>query len=211
VSKRFFAQILVFYGAIRMQETLILASTSRYRAELLERLGRPFGTEAPGIDETPLAGETPGDLVARLARAKAAAVASRHPDAWVLGSDQLALRDGEVLGKPLDSQRCEAQLQASSGHRVSFLTAVCLMRASDGRRLEHVDTTQVHFRPLSPDEVVRYVQREQPLDCAGGFKCEGLGIALFERIETLDPTALIGLPLIWVAQALREVGLDPLG
>jgi len=194
-----------------MQETLILASTSRYRAELLGRLGRPFSTEAPGIDETLLPGEQPGELVVRLARAKAAAVAARHPHAWVLGSDQLASRDGEVLGKPLDSDRCQAQLLASSGRRVSFLTAVCLMRAADSRRLEHVDTTVVQFRALSPAEVARYVRREKPLDCAGGFKCEGLGIALFDRIESVDPTALIGLPLIWVAQALREAGLDPLG
>ena len=196
---------------MRMQETLILASTSRYRAGLLSRLGRPFATEAPGIDEAPLAGECPRDQVLRLARAKAAAVAAHHPRAWVLGSDQLATRDGEVLGKPGDSDRCEAQLLASSGRRVDFLTAVCLLRGLDGRRLEHVDTTIVQFRALSPGEVSRYVQREQPLDCAGGFKCEGLGIALFERIESVDPTALIGLPLIWVAQALREVGLDPLG
>jgi septum formation protein len=194
-----------------MQERLILASTSRYRAQLLGRLGRPFDTEAPGLDETPLPGENPRDQVVRLARAKAAAVAERHPQAWVLGSDQLASRDGEVLGKPLERERCEAQLLASSGRRVTFLTATCLLRATDGRRLEHVDTTLVQFRALSADEVGRYVQREQPLDCAGGFKCEGLGIALFERIESVDPTALIGLPLIWVAQALREAGLDPLG
>jgi len=194
-----------------MQETLILASSSAYRAELLQRLRRPFSCEAPGIEETPRPGEAPGELVARLAREKAAAVAARHPEAWVLGSDQLASRDGEVLGKPLDGRRCEAQLLASSDRRVAFLTAVCLMRAVDDRRLEHVDTTLVQFRALSPGEVARYVAREQPFDCAGGFKCEGLGIALFERIETVDPTALIGLPLIWVAQALREVGLDPLG
>jgi septum formation protein len=194
-----------------MQERLILASTSRYRAQLLGRLGRSFDTEAPGIDEGPLPGENPRDQVMRLARAKAAAVAERHPQAWVLGSDQLASRDGEVLGKPLERERCEAQLLASSGRRVTFLTATCLLRATDGRRFEHLDTTLVQFRALSTDEVSRYVQREQPLDCAGGFKCEGLGIALFERIESVDPTALIGLPLIWVAQALREAGLDPLG
>ena len=194
-----------------MQERLILASTSRYRAQLLGRLGQPFDTEAPGIDEDPLTGESPRDQVVRLARDKAAAVAERHPQAWVLGSDQLASRDGEVLGKPLHSDRCEAQLLASSGRRVEFLTAACLLRGADGRRLEHVDTTIVQFRTLSSGEVSRYVQWEQPLDCAGGFKCEGLGIALFERIESVDPTALIGLPLIWVAQALREAGLDPLG
>jgi septum formation protein len=194
-----------------MQESLILASTSLYRAGLLERLGLPFATRAPGVAEEPLPGEQPRDRVLRLARAKALAVGARHPQAWVLGSDQLALRDGEVLGKPLERDRCEAQLLASSGRLVSFLTSACLLRVADDRMLEHVDTTLVQFRALSAEEVRRYVDRERPLDCAGGFKCEGLGIALFDRIESVDPTALIGLPLIWVAQALREVGLDPLG
>jgi septum formation protein len=194
-----------------MEDSLILASTSRYRAGLLERLGRPFAREAPGTDEEALAGENPRERALRLARAKASAVAARNPQAWVLGSDQLAVREGEVLGKPLDARRCQAQLLASSGRRLEFLTAACLMRASDGRSLDHLDTTLVQFRVLTPGEIQRYVEREQPLDCAGGFKCEGLGIALFERIESSDPTALIGLPLIWVAQALREAGLDPLG
>lgn len=194
-----------------MDETLILASTSRYRSELLGRLGIPFRAQAPGVDEAGLPAETPHDRALRLARAKAAAVAARNPGAWVLGSDQLAVRDGEVLGKPLDVARCVAQLLDSSARRVAFLTAACLLRAGDGPRLEHVDTTLVWFRALSAPEVRHYVEVERPLDCAGGFKCEGLGIALFERIESNDPTALIGLPLIWVAQALRQVGLDPLG
>ena len=189
---------------------LILASTSRYRAGLLSRLGIPFTTEGPGVDETPRPGEGPAEQAVRLARAKAEAVAHRHPAAWVIGSDQVAVRGNEVLGKPLDAARCEAQLTASSGREVTFLTAVCLARAGDGRRLEHLDTTRVQFRSLAPAEVRRYVQLEQPFDCAGGFKCEGLGIALFERIESSDPTGLIGLPLIWVAGALREAGLDPL-
>jgi septum formation protein len=194
-----------------MNSPLILASTSRYRATLLGRLGLPFAAHAPGVDESPLPDEPPRARAIRLARAKAEAVASRHMGAWVLGSDQLAVRDGEILGKPLDAARCEAQLLASSGRQVAFLTAACLLRADAGPRLEHLDTTLVRFRALSPGEVHRYVAREQPLDCAGGFKCEGLGIALFERIESTDPTALVGLPLIWVAQALREVGMDPLG
>jgi len=190
---------------------LILASTSRYRAGLLSRLGLPFSTEGPGVDETARPGERPAEQAVRLARAKAEAVASRHPDAWVIGSDQVAVRGGEVLGKPLDAVRCEAQLMASSGREVTFLTAVCLAHAGEGRRLEHLDTTRVQFRSLAPAEVRRYVELEQPFDCAGGFKCEGLGIALFERIESSDPTGLIGLPLIWVARALREAGMDPLG
>ena len=193
-----------------MHSTLILASTSRYRAGLLGRLGIPFATEAPGVDESPLPGEAAADRAARLARAKAEAVARRHPGAWVIGSDQVAVRDGEVLGKPLDAARCEAQLLASSGREVAFLTAACLARAGERRRPEHLDVTRVQFRRLTAAEVRRYVELERPFDCAGGFKCEGLGIALFDRIESGDPTALIGLPLIWVAQALREAGLDPL-
>jgi len=193
-----------------MTQQLILASTSAYRAALLARLGVPFEAVAPGVNEQALDGEAPRDRATRLARAKAQAVAARFPEAWILGSDQLAVRGREVLGKPGEPSRCEAQLLSSSGKPVVFLTAVCLLRASDGRRLEHVDTTLVQFRTLSSDEVRRYVELERPLDCAGGFKCEGLGIALFESIDSRDPTALVGLPLIWVADALRRVGMDPL-
>lgn len=193
-----------------MTQRLILASTSPYRAALLTRLGLPFDTDSPGVDESPLAGETPEERAARLARAKAEAVAARHPHAWVLGSDQLAVRGEEVLGKPLDAARCEEQLLSSSGQQVRFLTAACLLMAEGGRCFEHVDTTLVRFRNLARDEVRRYVELERPLDCAGGFKCEGLGIALFESIDSHDPTALIGLPLIWVAEALRRAGMDPL-
>lgn len=191
--------------------TLILASTSAYRAGLLARLGVAFSSEAPGTDERVRDDEAPGALAARLAHEKAAAVARRHPDAWVLGADQVAVRNGVLLGKPLDEARCEEQLLASSGRQVLFLTATCLLRQAEGRVLQHVDETRVHFRRLDEHCVHRYVARERPLDCAGGFKSEGLGIALFERIDSADPTALIGLPLIWVAWALREVGLDPLG
>jgi len=194
-----------------MPPELILASTSPYRRELLGRLGLPFSTEAPGIDETVQSGEGPLSLVSRLAREKARAVAARHPGAWVLGSDQIALRGTDILGKPGSDEACVAQLLASSGREVIFLTAACLMRARDATRLEHVDTTRVRFRQLAEDEVRRYVALEQPLDCAGGFKSEGLGIALFESIDSHDPTALVGLPMIWVAQALRQVGVDPLG
>jgi septum formation protein len=196
---------------MQMTERLILASTSRYRAALLSRLGVPFETESPGVDERALDGEPPRERAVRLARAKAQAVAARHPHAWVLGSDQLAVRGREVLGKPGEVARCEEQLLASSGEPVVFLTAACLLGASGERCLEHVDTTLVQFRTLTRSEVRRYVELEQPLDCAGGFKCEGLGIALFESIDSRDPTALIGLPMIWVADALRRVGLDPLG
>ncbi len=190
---------------------LILASTSRYRAELLGRLGLPFERAAPGIDESPAPHEAPGELAPRLARAKAEAVAVRHPDAWCLGSDQVAVLGERVLGKPLSVERCVEQLMAASGREVLFLTAACLTRAGDPRSLSHVDQTRVRFRKFDEREARRYVELERPLDCAGGFKSEGLGIALFERIESTDPTALIGLPMIWVARALREVGVDPLG
>lgn len=189
---------------------LILASTSRYRADLLGRLGLPFDREAPGVEESPRAGESPRTLAVRLARAKAEAVEARHPGAWCLGSDQIAVLADQVLGKPMTVERCVAQLMAASGREVVFLTAVCLANGRHVPLREHVDETRVRFRVLAECEVRRYVELERPLDCAGGFKCEGLGIALFERIESSDPTALIGLPLIWVATALREVGLDPL-
>jgi septum formation protein len=190
---------------------LVLASTSRYRAELLGRLGLPFDREAPGVGESSRSGETPRELCLRLARAKAGAVAARHPGAWCLGSDQVAVLGDAVLGKPMTVERCVAQLMAASGREVAFLTAACLVNATDSRAFEHVDETRVRFRVLGERELRRYVDLERPLDCAGGFRCEGLGIALFERIESTDPTALIGLPLIWVAAALREAGLDPLG
>lgn len=190
---------------------LLLASTSRYRAELLGRLGMPFDREAPGVDEQARPGESPRDLALRLARAKAQAVAARHPGAWCLGSDQVAVLGETVLGKPLTAERCVAQLLAASGREVVFLTAACLANSGDPFLRDHVDETRVRFRELGESGIRRYVELEQPLDCAGGFKCEGLGIALFERIDSSDPTALIGLPLIWVAAALREVGVDPLG
>jgi septum formation protein len=190
---------------------LILASTSRYRRELLGRLGMPFEVEAPAIDETPRPGEAPLALVQRLAAGKAEAIARHHPDAWVIGSDQLAFHDNEILGKPGTAARCIAQLTAVSGRSVTFLTAVCLLRHRDQTSHSTVDSTVVRFRVNAPERIRRYVEREQPFDCAGGFKCEGLGITLFERIDSTDPTALIGLPLIWVAGALALAGLDPLG
>jgi septum formation protein len=191
--------------------TLLLASTSPYRRQLLTRLGLPFEVAAPDVDETPRAGEAPVELAQRLAASKALAVARRYPDAWVIGSDQLAVRDAEILGKPGSAARCLAQLAAASGRRVTFLTAVCLLRHRDDCRHATVDSTVVQFRVNDPERIRRYVEREQPFDCAGGFKCEGLGISLFERIESTDPTALIGLPLIWLASTLAQVGLDPLG
>ncbi|MFZ5635213.1 MAG: Maf family protein [Pseudomonadota bacterium] len=182
---------------------LVLASTSVYRRALLERLGLPFATARPDVDETPLPGEAPQALAVRLARAKAEAVVAG--DAWALGSDQVAELDGRALGKPGTIERAIGQLTAMSGRDVRFLTAVCLA-AADRRRFEHLDITVVRFRMLAADEIARYVERERPLDCAGSFKSEGLGIALFEAIENRDPTALIGLPLIATARLLREAG-----
>ncbi|WP_238382864.1 Maf family protein [Cognatilysobacter segetis] len=186
---------------------LVLASTSRYRRELLSRLGVPFDCAAPGVDETPLRDEAPGDLVVRLARAKAAAVARARPDDCVIGSDQLAAFDGRVLGKPGVPERACEQLAAMSGKSVEFLTALCVMRGESEIGL-HVDRTVVRFRALTAVEIERYVAAERPLDCAGSFKSEGLGIALFDAIETEDPTGLVGLPLIATARLLRAAGFD---
>ena len=183
---------------------LILASTSRYRRELLQRLGLPFECVAPDADETRLPNEPAAEMATRLARLKAEAVAARHPEAIVIGSDQVALRGDDVLGKPGTVERCREQLRASSGKQVVFLTAVHVVDGSAGRRESHLDRTVVQFRQLSDAEIDRYIERDQPLDCAGGFKAEALGIALFDRIESIDPTGLTGLPLSWLCGALRR-------
>ncbi len=194
-----------------MPPTLILASTSRYRAAQLARLGLPFSTVPPAVTEEALDGEQPSARALRLARAKASAVSRRYPDAWVLGADQVADCSGRIHDKPGDAARCAAQLRASSGRAVHFHSAAVLCRERPAWCRDHVDLTVVRFRVLDEDTIVRYVEREQPFDCAGGFRSEGPGIALFESIDCRDPTALIGLPLIWVAHALRAAGLDPLG
>ena len=186
---------------------LILASTSRYRRELLQRLRIQFDTGSPGVDEQPLPGELPAALVQRLAHAKAHALARTETSAWVIGSDQVAELDGQPLGKPGDHDRAIAQLTAMSGRAIAFRTAVALVRG-DGRTLAALDTTLVRFRELASDEIERYVDAERPFDCAGSFKSEGLGITLFAAIESQDPTALIGLPLIATARLLREAGFS---
>lgn len=184
--------------------TLILASTSRYRAELLQRLRLPFDTARPEVDETPRPDEPPARLAMRLARAKADAIASACPPAWTIGSDQVAELDGRPLGKPGDRPRALAQLAAMSGRTVHFHTAVCVMRGQAAHAA--MDLTRVRFRTLSTAEIERYVDAEQPFDCAGSFKSEGLGICLFDAIESGDPTALVGLPLIATASLLRQAG-----
>ena len=186
---------------------LILASTSPHRRGLLTRLGVPFTAVAPGVDETRSYREPATELVRRLSRAKAEAVAARHPGALVIGSDQAAEREGEILGKPGDHATAVAQLSASSGKYLKFHTGLCLVDTRDGRRHEHVDVTRVLFRSLTAAEIERYLQAEQPYDCAGSFKSEGLGISLFEGIESSDPSGLIGLPLIMLCRFLRECGV----
>lgn len=184
---------------------LILASTSAYRRELLARLRLPFDVLRPEVDETPRPGEAPPALARRLAAAKAAAVSVLHPGAWVIGSDQVAGFGDRPLGKPGSRERACAQLRAMSGAAVRFHTAVALARG--GRTVAAAeDETVVRFRRLDAAEIDRYVEAELPLDCAGSFKSEALGIALFESIQTRDPTALVGLPLIATARLLREAG-----
>lgn len=188
---------------------LVLASTSRYRAELLARLGLAFTTASPGVDEAALPGEAPAQVALRLAEAKARAVAANHPGALVIGSDQLAELDGRTLGKPGSVAAARAQLGACSGKVVNFHTALCVVdtRVAPPVARRAAACTRVVFRALDAEAIARYVQAEQPLDCAGSFKAEGLGIALFERIDSQDPTALVGLPLIALARLLRECGL----
>lgn len=186
---------------------IVLGSTSRYRAELLGRLGLDFEARAPGTIEHAVAGEAPADRATRLAIAKAADAGAGLADALVIGSDQVAELDGLALDKPGSAQRAFEQLAACSGHIVNFHTALCVLDTRNGAHQTHLDLTRVHFRQLDAAEIKRYIDREQPLDCAGSFKCEGLGIALFEHIDTSDPTALIGLPLIALTRLLRDAGI----
>jgi septum formation protein len=187
---------------------LVLASTSRYRQALLARLGLPFTAVPPNVDERTRTDERPAELATRLALAKAQSVAARG--AIVIGSDQVAALHGRVLRKPGAHAAALEQLLACQSQVVEFHTAVAIIDASCERVWQTTDRTAVHFARLPAAALDRYLRLEQPYDCAGGFKAEGLGIALFERIESIDPTALIGLPLIWVATTLRAAGLDPL-
>jgi len=190
--------------------SLILASTSRYRRELLERLRLPFDTVAPEVDETPYPGETPQQLACRLAMEKARAVAARHPQAVVIGSDQVADLDGQALGKPLVHDIAVQQLQRMQGQQVVFQTAVAVV--CNAKKFAQMDLAQVRvrFRTLSADDIEAYLRAEQPYDCAGSAKSEGLGITLLDAIDNDDPTALIGLPLIRTCQMLRAAGVHML-
>lgn len=189
---------------------LILASTSRYRQELLLRLRLPFEVVAPNVDESPNAGETPAQMAQRLALAKAQAVSAQYPEAIVIGSDQVADLDGQPIGKPGTHQNAVLQLQRMRGRRVTFQTAVAVVCAQSGYAKGLLAPVGVSFRSLTDSEIERYLTIEQPYDCAGSAKCETLGIALLDAIDSDDPTALVGLPLIRTCQLLREAGLDPL-
>jgi len=189
---------------------LVLGSTSRYRRELLERLRLPFDVCAPDVNETPLPGEAPAALAVRLALAKARDVAAKFPGAVVIGADQVADHAGQSVGKPGNHERAVGQLRAMSGHSVVFQTAVAVVRADTGYAGSAVVPVTVRFRRLGEAEIERYLRIEQPYDCAGSAKSETLGIALLDSIDSTDPTALVGLPLIKTCALLREAGLDPL-
>jgi len=189
---------------------LVLASTSRYRRELLARLRLPFEVEPPEVDERPLAGEAPAATAARLALAKAGAVAARRADAVVIGSDQVADLDGAGVGKPGDHARATAQLRAMRGRIVVFQTAVAVVCTATGFSESALVPVTVRMRALSDAEIERYLRAEMPYDCAGSAKIETLGIALVESVASDDPTALIGLPLIKTCEFLRRAGIDPL-
>lgn len=189
---------------------LLLASSSRYRRSLLEQLGLPFDWASPDIDETPFPDETPEQLTQRLALAKAKALASQWPEHWIIGSDQICVVNGRITGKPGTVETAVAQLTACSGQRISFLTGLALVQPASGFEAVVTEPFHVHFRTLEEAEIRRYVELEQPLDCAGSFKVEGIGIQLFERLEGRDCNSLIGLPLIALCDLLRQAGINPL-
>ncbi len=189
---------------------LILASSSPFRRELLARLGLSFVAQAPTADETPLANEDAPALVARLAEVKAHSLAREHPGALIIGSDQAATLDGALIGKPGHHAQAAAQLRRASGRTVTFYTGLCLLDSASDQRQTAVELFRVTFRPLTAAMIENYLRREQPYQCAGSFKSEGLGIALFERLEGEDPTSLIGLPLIRLTRMLETAGLPVL-
>lgn len=192
-------------------KTLILASTSPYRRELLERLGIPFETASPNTDETASNDEPPEQLVKRLAELKARAVAKTYPDALIIGSDQVAVLDNQILGKPGNHENAIQQLNNANGKKVVFLTGLCLLNTATDKAQIEVDKFSVEFKQLTTSQIENYLQREKPYDCAGSFKSEGLGISLFKKMEGNDPNALIGLPLITLIDMLYNEGLDVLG
>lgn len=191
-----------------MSRPLILASTSRYRKALLEKLGLPFECAAPEVDESVLPCEEAQALVARLAHAKASAIAGLCDQGLIIGSDQVCVCDGRILGKPGTVEQAVAQLMAAQGRSITFYTGLCVLDAASGRVEQLVEPFTVHFRQLDEGAIRRYVEAERPLDCAGSFKCEGMGIVLFKALEGRDPNALIGLPLIGLIELLERHGLS---
>ena len=189
---------------------LILASTSPWRRALLEKLAIPFECAAPEVDETPLHGEAPRHLDLRLAHKKAQSLAHRYPSHLIIGSDQICVLDGEITGKPLTEENARQQLLKARGNIVTFYTGLALYNSATGHLQTEVEPFDVHFRHLSEAEIDDYLRKERPLHCAGSFKSEGLGIALFERLEGRDPNTLIGLPLIALCQMLRREEMNPL-
>ncbi|WP_204527214.1 Maf family protein [Citrobacter cronae] len=189
---------------------LILASTSPWRRALLEKLAIPFECAAPEVDETPLPGEAPRHLVSRLAQQKAQSLVQRYPAHLIIGSDQICVLDGEITGKPLTEENARQQLLKARGNIVTFYTGLALYNSATGHLQTEVEPFDVHFRHLSETEIDDYLRKERPLHCAGSFKSEGLGIALFERLEGRDPNTLIGLPLIALCQMLRREEMNPL-
>lgn len=186
---------------------IILASGSRYRKQLLASVVPGFESISPDIDESPETGELPAALASRLARAKAMKVATDYPGATVIGSDQVASLEGRLLSKPGNHERAVSQLTACSGKTVKFYTAVHVVQAGSGIKRDHINLTEVHFRQLTATEIEDYLQEDKPYDCAGSFRSEGLGASLFDSVEMTDPTALIGLPMEWLAGCLRELGV----
>ncbi|HEX2139958.1 MAG TPA: nucleoside triphosphate pyrophosphatase [Woeseiaceae bacterium] len=185
---------------------IVLASSSRYRRELLQRLLDQFQSVAPGWDETPREGERPGDLVRRLSRSKAEAVAGKHRHALIIGADQVAVLGARILGKPGNHRNAVEQLLQSSGQTLSFLTAACILDPVTQQAYEHTDVTRVRFRRFDASLAEAYLAQDRPYDCAGSFRIEGAGFLLFESVTTGDPTALVGLPMIWLAGVLLELG-----
>lgn len=193
------------------QPPLLLASSSPYRRELMQRLTLPFVAASPDIDESPQVGESAQLLAGRLASQKAAALAPDYPGHWIIGSDQVAsLEDGHQLAKPGNLENAITQLSSSSGRIVTFFTGLTLLNADTGEQQNHCEIFKAHFRSLSPQEIEHYLRVEQPFDCAGSFRMEGLGIALFQSLEGRDPNSLVGLPLIALTDMLRNWGLNPL-
>ncbi len=192
------------------QKRILLASTSAYRRAILEKTALEFSCAAPDIDETPLFQESAEDLVRRLSVQKAQALAANYPGHLIIGSDQVCVIDAKILGKPHTFERACDQLTQASGKQVRFYTGLTLLDSDSGNAQTLCETFDVYFRPLTRDEIMGYVQLEQPYDCAGSFKCEGLGISLFEKLDGRDPNTLIGLPLIALLALLREHGINPL-